>query len=59
MKVIMYMAVSANGMIARSDDSTDWVSKKEWDSYSRIARKAGNLVVGSRTYKILTKETEF
>jgi len=59
MKVIMYMAISANGMIAKSDDNTNWISKEEWDSYSLIIRKAGNLIVGRRTYNILTKQPEF
>lgn len=59
MKVILYMAISANGMIAKNNDDTSWISKKEWDSYSLAVRKAGCLVVGSRTYHLLTKQPEF
>jgi dihydrofolate reductase len=59
MKVILYMAISLNGMIAKSDDDTSWISKEEWDSYSLTVRTAGNLIVGHRTYKILTKQPEF
>lgn len=59
MKVILYMAVSLNGMIAKSDDDTSWISKEEWDSYSLAVRTAGNLIVGHRTYNILTKQPEF
>ncbi len=59
MKVIIYMAISANGMIAKSDDNTSWISKKEWYNYILITRKAGNLIVGRRTYNILTKQPEF
>lgn len=59
MKVILYMAISLNGMIAKSDDDTSWISKEEWDSYSLTVRTAGNLVVGHRTYDILTKQPEF
>src|SRR3989338_3910249 len=58
-KVILYMAISLNGMIAKSDDDTSWVSKEEWDSYSLAVRTAGNLIVGHRTYEILTKQPEF
>ena len=58
-KVILYMAISLNGMIAKSDDDTSWVSKEEWDSYSLAVRTAGNLIVGHRTYGILTKQPEF
>ena len=53
------MAISANGMIAKSDDDTSWISKEEWDSYSLAVRTAGCLIVGSRTYQILTKQPEF
>ncbi len=53
------MAMSLNGMIAKSDDDTSWISKEEWDSYSLAVRKAGNLIVGHRTYDILTKQPEF
>lgn len=59
MKVIMYMAISANGLIASPDDSASWVSTEEWDSYSLAVRSAGCLVVGRRTYQILTKQPEF
>ncbi len=59
MKVILYMAISTNGMIAKSDDDTSWISKEEWDSYSSAVRAAGCLVVGRRTYDILTKQPEF
>lgn len=53
------MAISMNGMIAKSDDDTSWISEDEWNSYSETTRKAGCLVVGRRTYNILTKQPEF
>jgi len=53
------MAISANGMIAKSDDSTGWISQEEWDSYSSEIRAAGCLIIGRRTYDILTKQPEF
>lgn len=59
MKVVLYMAITPNGMIARKDDDTSWISKEEWNSYSTAVRAAGNLVVGRRTYNILTKQPEF
>lgn len=46
-------------MIAKKDDDTSWVSKKEWDSYSLAVRTAGNLIIGHRTYNIITKQPEF
>lgn len=59
MKVILYMAMTVNGMIAKSNDDTSWISKEEWDSYSLAVRTAGCLIVGRRTYHILTKQPEF
>ncbi len=59
MKVILYMAISANGYIAKEDDDTSWISTVEWNSYAAIIKKAGCLVVGHRTYDILTKQPEF
>ena len=53
------MAISANGMIAENDDDTSWISKEEWVSYSLAVRTVGCLVVGRRTYEILTKQPEF
>lgn len=58
-KVILYMAISVDGMIAKSNDDTSWISQDEWNSYSETTRKAGCLVVGRRTYGILTKQPEF
>jgi len=59
MNVILYMAISINGMIAKQDDNTNWISKEEWSSYSLAVRNAGSLIVGKRTYNILTKQPEF
>ena len=59
MKVVLYMAITVNGFIAKEDDDTSWISKAEWDSYSLAVRTAGNLIVGHRTYEILTKQPEF
>lgn len=59
MKVSLYMAVSTNGMIAKGDNDTSWISKEEWDSYSLAVRTAGNVVMGRRTYEIITKQPEF
>jgi dihydrofolate reductase len=59
MKTILYMAVTANGYIAKENDDTSWITTVEWNSYSAMVRKAGNLVIGHRTYDILTKQPEF
>ena len=53
------MAMSVNGYIAKEDDDTSFISKEEWNSYSKEVRGAGNLIIGHRTYDILTKQPEF
>ncbi len=59
MRVVMYMAISVNGMIAKGNDDTSWISLEEWNSYSLAVRNAGNLIIGRRMYHILTKQPEF
>jgi dihydrofolate reductase len=59
MKVILYMAITANGMIAESDDSSAWISQEESNSYCTKINLAKALVVGHRTYDILTKQPEY
>ena len=51
--------MTANGFIAEKDDDTSFISKEEWDSYIEIVRKAGNVIIGQRTYGIITKQPEF
>lgn len=53
------MAITPNGFIAKNDDDTSWISQQEWNSYSQTVQKAGNLIIGHRTYDILTKQPEF
>lgn len=59
MKVILYMAITPNGFIARKDDDTDWVTKIEWDSFRKTIKRIGNMVIGRRTYEIMKTGGEF
>lgn len=59
MKVTLYMAITANGMIADHDDEANFLTPLEAASYCSIVRKAGCLIVGRRTYHILTKQPEY
>lgn len=49
MKVILYMAMTVNGFIAKTDDGTEW-SSEEWGSYLEKVRETGNLITGRKTY---------
>ncbi|HUB93377.1 MAG TPA: dihydrofolate reductase family protein [Verrucomicrobiae bacterium] len=59
MKRILYMATTINGLIADEDDKADWVSEAEWNSYSNMVRTTGCMIIGHRTYDILTQQSEF
>jgi dihydrofolate reductase len=58
MQVILYMAVTANGYIAALNDATPW-SDDEWQSYHAIVTQVGNIIIGRRTYEIMTQGNEF
>lgn len=58
MKVIMYMAITANGMIAKTNHETSW-SKAEWKSYLQMIRKTKNVIIGRKTFEIMKKENVF
>ncbi len=51
MKVVLYMAMTANGMIATEDDNTPWL-KAEWKSFEAAQKKAGNYIMGRRTFDV-------
>lgn len=53
------MATTPNGLIAKNDDSSDFLTKKEAQSYVAAVKKAGALIVGRKTYKVLSKQPEF
>src|SRR3989338_8570587 len=59
MKVVIYMAISSDGFIAREDGSTNFVSDAEWINYSKFVNSAGNIIIGRKTYEIMKKNKEF
>lgn len=59
MKVILYMATTLNGVIAKLDDSADFLTREESASYVSTVKEAGALVIGRRTYGILSQQPEF
>lgn len=54
MKIILYMAITANGYIAKENDETPW-SKDEWKEYVGNAKKTHCMIIGRRTYDIWDK----
>ncbi len=59
MKTILYMSITANGLIAKENDDTSWVSPTEWKSFCRMVQKAGNMIIGRKTYEVMIKNNEF
>lgn len=59
MKVILYMATTINGLIANENDDTSFVSKIEWNNFSNMIKKIGNMIIGKRTYEVMQNTEEF
>ncbi len=51
MKTILYMGISINGYIAKSDGDSEWTSKEDLQGFYEQSKKAGNIVMGKNTYK--------
>lgn len=56
MKVILYMAMTVNGMVAGEGDDTSWTSEEDWESFIKKTEEIGNLVIGRRTYELMLRE---
>ena len=59
MKVVLYMAITANGMIAKEDDNTSFVSDVEWESFNNLSKEMGNYVMGRKTYEVSLLDNAF
>ena len=55
MKVILTMAVSANGIIATKTGSEDFLSHDNWVQFVKLAHKVGCFMWGRKTYKAVIK----
>src|SRR3989344_5585251 len=55
MKVILTMAISANGIIATKTGSEDFLSHDNWMQFVRLARKVGCFMWGRKTYEAVIK----
>lgn len=51
MKVILYMAMSANGIIARETGTEDFLSHTNWETFSNLVGEYQNFIVGQKTYE--------
>lgn len=51
MKTILFMALSADGMIADVGGSEDFLSDVNWRHFVELAQQVGNFVYGRKTYE--------
>lgn len=51
--------MTANGYVAKENDDTSFVSKESWKSFDEMSKKAGNLIIGKRTFEISVKDGTF
>lgn len=56
MKIIIYLASSANGMISNKRNVPDWLSQEYGQGFMDICQKTGAVIMGKTTYNILAPE---
>ena len=59
MKVVLYMAMSLNGMIASKNGNEDFLSDENWRLFIKKAEKVGCFIVGRKTYGIFTNLKDY
>lgn len=55
MEVTMYMAISANGFIARESGEEDFLSHENWERFCVLANEYKNFIVGRKTYEAVQR----
>jgi len=53
MKLILWMATSLNGMIARPNNEEDFLSEDTWLEWLRWIREVGCVIFGRKTYEVV------
>ena len=59
MKVILDMAMSVNGIIARKNFTEDFLAEYNWEVFCKFANKVGCLIFGRKTYEIIKDPKEY
>jgi len=44
MKVVLYTAISINGIIARENNEEDFISHENWKEFIRLSKEIGCIV---------------
>jgi len=45
------MAMSLNGMIARESGAHEFISQNNWETFTKLAKEYGNVILGRKTYE--------
>lgn len=56
MDVILFFAVTPTGHIARKNGDSNFLFGKAWADYLSKARKAGNILIGRKTYDVIIRD---
>ena len=59
MKVVLYMAQTPNGIIARENGDEDFLSDENWLTFCKFAEDFGCFMVGSKTYEAVQKWEDY
>lgn len=58
MKITLYMAMSANGIIATETGEEEFLSHDNWEKFYSLAKEFGNFIVGKNTYEAVKQWDE-
>lgn len=58
-KIILFMAMSLNGMIASKNGDEDFLSHANWESFGELAKKHGCFIIGRKTYEAVQKWSDY
>lgn len=51
MKVILYMGISINGLIAKENGDSEWTSEENLQGFYDQSKTAGNIIMGANTFR--------
>lgn len=50
MKIVLYMATTIDGLVAKKDGDSDWVSPLDTENFETAMKETGCVVVGRKTF---------
>lgn len=53
MRIILYIDITANGMIGKPDGTSDFTSEADGISFNATCQRIGTVISGRKTYEIL------